>query len=76
MYGFILRDCIVMIWTNKKPEYWEYYWAKFKDEDNWLDGSPEIVKVYFDGKISVFRPGDNKRYKLEDFTEWSVDYIK
>jgi hypothetical protein len=59
-----------MEWTTNPPESYEYYWAIPVNEESMLDGSPEIVKVYFDGKIKVFRPNDDKTYKIEDFKLW------
>ncbi len=64
-----------MFWTNKKPTFADYYWAIPKDRNTMLDASPEIVKVYYDGKWKVFRPGDNRQYKIEDFEQWSNTYI-
>jgi uncharacterized protein (DUF1015 family) len=58
-------------WTKDKPKVAEYYFAIYKDKEDLLDGSPEAVKVYFDGKWKVFRPKDLNTYKLEDFEWWS-----
>jgi hypothetical protein len=60
-----------LIWTDKRPKYAEYYWALYKDKDSWLDFSPEIVKVYFDGHWRVFRPGDNESYYISEFLYWA-----
>ena len=47
-----------------------YYWTKHKDKNSWLDCSPEIVYVYFDGKYSVFRPGQTKAEKIDNFEDY------
>ena len=65
-----------MNWTKDKPKIAEYYWAIYKDADDLLDGSPEIVKVYLDGHWQVFRPGETKKYQLEDFEWWSDKMIE
>lgn len=67
---------INMKWTTDKPKYAEYYWAIYKDSEDLLDCSPEIVKVYFDGRLKVYRPGLQERFEIEDFYLWSNDYIK
>lgn len=60
-----------MKWTHVVPEKHEYYWAIYKDVDDLLDGSPEIVKVYFDGGGTyVVRPGYKEYYQVEDFVLW------
>lgn len=59
------------IWKKDHPKISAYYWAVPKDERDWLDGTPEIVYVYFDGKWSVFRPGMKEASKFEDFLAWS-----
>ena len=64
-----------MKWTKEIPTKAEYYWAIPKDKDNWLDGSPEIVKVYFNGKWMVFRPACSKVYHFDDFVAWSDEFI-
>lgn len=65
-----------MNWTTEPPKFAEYYWTLPKNKDEWLDCSPEIVKVYFDGKRwEVFRPGMNQRATLECFTHWSTDPV-
>lgn len=66
-----------MNWTKEHPKVAEYFWAIPKDRDSWLDGSPEIVKVYFNGKWMVIRPGIGKAVGFEDFSYWSefsIDY--
>lgn len=59
-----------MRWTTTKPTKHEYYWAIYKDVDDLLDAAPEIVKVYYDGKTHVVRPGYSEYYKVEDFPLW------
>ncbi len=59
-----------MNWTTTTPTASAYYWAVPKDRDDWLDGTPEVVYLYYDGKRSVFRPGDEKRFPLDVFSHW------
>lgn len=59
-----------MHWTKDHPKISAYYWALPNNKDDWLDCSPEVVYVYFDGKWSVIRPGIEKRSKFEDFSLW------
>lgn len=64
-----------MKWTTERPTKAEYYWALPKDRDDWLDCSPEIVKVYFDGKWQIIRPGIGKCESFDDFVLWSDEPI-
>lgn len=57
-------------WTTDPPQYSAYYWAVPENRASWLDCSPEVVYVYFDGKWSVARPGKHRHDRIEDFTHW------
>jgi hypothetical protein len=57
-------------WNSDIPTVAGYYYAVPKDKDSWLDGTPEIVYVIFDGQWHVYRPGYEMRYKFEDFSFW------
>lgn len=52
-----------------------YYWAKYKNEEDWLDGIPEMVYLYYDGKYSVYRPGIREKFNISDFTSWSDEHF-
>ena len=64
-----------MRWTTNIPTKAEYYWAVPKDRDSMLDNTPEIVKVYFNGKWMVFRPACSRCYHFDDFALWSAEFI-
>lgn len=57
-------------WKSEPPTIAGYYQALPKDRDSWLDGTPEIVYVIFDGHWHVLRPGCYKHYKFTDFIGW------
>ena len=64
-----------MKWTTEVPKMASYYWAKPNNPDSWLDSTPEIVYLYFDGKWSVIRPGEEKNYPVSSIAEWSDEPI-
>jgi len=65
-----------MKWVKEVPKISAYYWAKYKDEDDWLDGIPEIVYLCFNGHWYVYRPGYLNKFPVTDFVAWSNKYIE
>lgn len=57
-------------WTTEVPKKSAYYWAIPKDKDSWLDGSIEVVYLYYNGKWMILRPGETKAESVNNFIYW------